>query len=84
MKYNIYIIIPLVILNKKRGTIPTNYDKIPTNETHKFIIKLFSDINECLEDHSCSDRANCINTDGSFTCVCKQGYSGEFCQGSVT
>ena len=45
-------------------------------------MKIPLDINECYEVHTCSERANCINTDGSYKCQCKQGYSGEYCTGS--
>ena len=36
-----------------------------------------SDINEC-EDFSvtCTSNASCVNTAGSYECVCKGGYSG--------
>jgi hypothetical protein len=34
-----------------------------------------ADINECAEDDACSENANCINTIGSFNCVCKPGFS---------
>uniref|UniRef100_A0A452DT68 EGF-like domain-containing protein n=1 Tax=Capra hircus TaxID=9925 RepID=A0A452DT68_CAPHI len=37
----------------------------------------FSDINECAANtHACSLHANCLNTQGSFKCKCKQGYKG--------
>lgn len=37
----------------------------------------FSDINECaLNTRTCSPHANCLNTQGSFKCKCKQGYRG--------
>ena len=37
-----------------------------------------SDNNECiLETHNCSDSATCTNTDGSYTCSCKTGYTGD-------
>ena len=34
------------------------------------------DINECLfvDLYKCPDNSNCINTVGSFTCTCEQGY----------
>ena len=43
-----------------------------------------SDVDECTFGmHSCDDstRADCINTEGSYECVCKQGYigNGESC-----
>ena len=40
---------------------------------------LFLDINECMSGaHTChASYANCINTDGSYTCQCKSGYYGD-------
>ena len=38
---------------------------------------LISDINECVEDlHNCSlfENKTCSNTNGSFECVCYDGY----------
>ena len=36
------------------------------------------DVNECLTgDHDCHARADCINTEGSFQCVCQDGYAGD-------
>jgi len=34
-------------------------------------------MNECvLGTHACDMNANCLNTNGSFTCSCKTGYFG--------
>ena len=33
------------------------------------------DINECF-DNVCDPFADCTNNEGSYTCKCKQGYSG--------
>ncbi|XP_028410381.1 adhesion G protein-coupled receptor E2-like [Dendronephthya gigantea] len=40
------------------------------------------DIDECdLKTHSCHSQATCINTIGSYTCVCNEGFTGngKFC-----
>ena len=34
------------------------------------------DVDECLVSHDCSTNAQCMNTDGSFICVCLEGYDG--------
>ena len=37
----------------------------------------FVDVNECITgDHNCDANADCNNTEGSFECTCKPGYSG--------
>ncbi len=37
----------------------------------------FSDNNECADGtNNCHANATCTNTDGSFTCACNTGYSG--------
>jgi len=42
---------------------------------HFLIICL--DIDECAQNNGgCLTQARCINTDGGFTCTCRQGYSG--------
>ena len=42
------------------------------------------DIDECLSDSSpCSENALCTNNDGSYSCNCKQGFTGNgtVCEG---
>ena len=34
------------------------------------------DINECLSD-PCHDNAHCINSDGTYDCLCRAGYTGD-------
>ena len=46
---------------------------------------LFSiDIDEC-KSTPCDKNAACVNTDGSFTCTCNTGYSGDGfnCSGKI-
>mgnify|MGYP001798054673 CR=1 FL=1 len=39
---------------------------------------LTPDVNECKDrSHRCDKNANCTNTDGSYTCMCRSGYSGD-------
>ena len=41
-------------------------------------ILFLQDINECEENpSSCDVNANCTNTDGSYDCTCKTGYTGD-------
>ena len=38
-----------------------------------------SDINECMDDtlNECSPNADCLNTEGTYDCTCRTGYSGD-------
>ena len=39
---------------------------------------LLLDIDECSTgEHGCDMLATCVNTDGSYTCNCFPGYSGD-------
>ena len=60
---------------------------IPFNELqiHHFLLcynLLTADVDECaIGNHSCHDDATCYNTEGSYTCSCNIGYTGNgsFC-----
>ena len=47
----------------------------PIQNPHIFYIN--SDINECLlAEGGCDSNSDCVNTAGSFGCLCKLGYTG--------
>ena len=50
------------------------------------ILLITSDIDECSADSSpCNENADCTNTDGSYSCTCKQGFDGDglSCKGTT-
>ena len=41
------------------------------------IIYFLSDIDECSKNgNPCDENADCLNNDGSYTCTCKDGFTG--------
>ena len=44
-----------------------------------YFLVLLTDIDECANDtlNNCSPNATCTNTNGSYTCTCDTGYTGD-------
>ena len=38
-----------------------------------------SDIDECRKRNICPQKAVCNNTEGTYSCLCKEGYEGDLC-----
>ena len=56
-----------------------------SNNTHFWYFRMFTDVNECGSGTAiCSENADCTNTDGSYTCLCLPGLTGdgEVCVGT--
>ena len=49
-------------------------------------VYVFVDIDECSSGHQCDSSATCYNTDGSYTCTCDSGYTGDgrTCKGKIS
>ncbi|CAH3197854.1 unnamed protein product, partial [Porites evermanni] len=47
-----------------------------TNKKSLYSSHSIDNVNECLGDNDCHTFADCTNTNGSYTCKCKQGYQG--------
>jgi len=42
------------------------------------VVRVIADINECARNkHDCDVNAGCTNNEGSFTCHCNEGYTGD-------
>lgn len=53
-------------------------------QTTKMSLCFVVDINECKKKSACAKNAKCTNAEGSYSCICAQGYSGDglnFCDG---
>ena len=50
-----------------------------------FLFPNFVDTDECLTVSPCHANAACSNTEGSYTCLCNSGYSGDgvSCDGRI-
>ena len=61
----------------------TCLNKFTTTKNQSFI----SDVSECADGlHNCHELADCAETDGGFTCGCKEGSTGNgiMCLGKIS
>ena len=42
-----------------------------------FLFTTFVEIGDCMRLSPCPDYATCNDTEGSYTCTCDSGYSGD-------
>ena len=66
-----------------KGTVEGTF--LLDTQNNIWLIFVFSDVNECSADSNpCDDNADCSNTEGSYSCRCKLGFTGNgtTCQGS--
>ena len=73
--------------NTSRDKKKTSTFDIDSSPSHSYYLSLYlkhspyliSDIDECSKNsHNCSySTATCTNTNGSFKCICKPGFSGD-------
>lgn len=49
-------------------------------------LPIATDIDECsAQTNPCDENADCTNNDGSYSCACKQGFTGggKTCEGNI-
>ncbi|XP_020600954.1 uncharacterized protein LOC110040108 isoform X2 [Orbicella faveolata] len=52
------------------------WNDVPCNNCFNFTC--FTDLDECnTNTHNCDVNADCVNTVGSYSCMCKAGYTGD-------
>ena len=57
-----------------------HYEGLPCHfSPYSISLLVFTDVDECVspEMNNCSRFAICLNTNGSYNCVCTHGYTGD-------
>ena len=66
--------------------IAKNVKWVVLNNYLNSLVLHLTDVDECLSGtHGCATTAKCSNSDGSFSCACNTGYSGDgvTCTGKI-
>ena len=42
----------------------------------RYLYSMFLDRDECMMENDCHTHADCINTEGSYDCTCRSGFTG--------
>ena len=42
-----------------------------------------ADINECFENDPCQNQGQCKNKNGTYDCICKNGFNGTNCENQI-
>ena len=79
---NVSTIMAITAAYASMATVETEpFAKVTSFKSHSHVtlnVWLPADINECVLEirNNCAEDAKCINTPGSFSCMCKYGYVG--------
>ena len=84
----LHVCVTMDILEMERfvmvGRISMHFNSLRFPGISAICIGFKLDVNECdIETDNCHSDAFCINANGSFTCTCYNGYSGDgiLCEG---
>ena len=70
--------VPVTMATVEMGLHAMVCDPYTLEISTQFLTFLHKDIDECASgSNDCDENADCTNTDGSYTCSCQPGFSGD-------